>query len=241
MEGNSVFVLAPYLAFGILGAGLILRLLLTPRQPSALQAELAEAKNAFAGRIWWIGLFTLLAGHFIGLLFPRAVMSWNANQPRLYLLEAVAGIAGLAFVISSVVLIARHFRKPTISVLTELFEAAFLAFLFVCAVSGLLIAVLHRWGSSWGVTILTPYAMSILRGQPAPVLVAQMPFLVRLHVLSTFAAIALVPLTRLAALPVVAIHRCVALAGVPVRAAGNAVSAWLVRHNPSAWFWPEED
>ncbi len=241
MENSSVFALGPYLAFGLFGGGIIVRYLLRLRLPGALQAELAQARNIFAGRIWWISLFTLLAGHLAGLLFPQALMSWNANQLRLYVLEGVAGVAGLTAVVSSAALIVRYLRRPTISLLTELFETAFLAFLFVGTVSGVLVAILHRWGSSWGVTILTPYAVSILRGQSAPDLAAQMPFLVRLHILSAFVALALVPLTRLSMFLVVSIHRSVVLASLPIRAAGNVASAWLARHNPSAWFWPEED
>jgi nitrate reductase gamma subunit len=241
MESSSVFVIAPYLAFGVLAAGIVLRSLLALRQPNQLQTKLAEAKNTFAGRIWWISMLALVAGHLAGLLFPRALMSWNANQTRLYLLEAAAGVVGVAAVLSSIVVILRHVGRPIKSLLTELFETVFLAFLFVGAVSGILVAIVHRWGSSWGVTILTPYAMSLLRGQPAPELAAQMPFLVRLHLLSAFAAIALVPFTRLATFPAEAISRCLVLAGTPIRAAGSAATAWVARHNPAAWFWPEED
>ena len=240
MESSSVFVIAPYVAFGLFATGIVVRFLLGLRRPNHSQ-ELAEAKTTFAGRVWWASMLLLLAGHLSGLLFPRAVMSWNASQTRLYLLEAAAGLVGLAAVLSSLVLILRLIRRPTTSVLTELFETVFLAFLFVGAVSGVLVAIVHRWGSSWGVAILTPYAMSLLRGQPAPELAAQMPFLVRLHLLSAFAAVALVPLTRLATFPVIAMQRSMALAAAPVRAGVNALTAWVARHNPSAWFWPEED
>jgi nitrate reductase gamma subunit len=245
MESSSVFAFAPYLAFGLLAVGILLRSLLALRHANDLKRELdrelSEARKAFAGRIWWISILTLLAGHVTGLLFPQSVMSWNSNQTRLYLLEAVAGAVGLAALLSSIALIVGLIRRPTISLLTELFESVFLAFLFVGVVSGLLVATVHRWGSSWGVTILTPYALSILRGQPAPELAAQMPFLVRLHVLSAFAAVALIPLTRLATFPIVAISRCVVVVSIPVRAAADALGAWMTKHNPSAWFWPEED
>jgi nitrate reductase gamma subunit len=88
---------------------------------------------------------------------------------------------------------------------------------------------------------LQPYAMSILRGQPAILYVAQMPFLVQLHVLATFAALAVLPLTRLATLFIAAMNAGVALASLPMRAAANAFAGWTRKHNPSAVFWPEED
>jgi nitrate reductase gamma subunit len=245
MESNSVFAIAPYLAFGLLAAGILLRSLLALRHANDLSQELAtelsEARKAFAGRLWWISMLTLLAGHLAGLLFPQSVMWWDASPTRLYMLEGLAGIVGLTALLTSIAIVARLIRRPTASFLTELFESVFLAFLFVGVVSGVLVAIVHRWGSSWGAAILTPYAMSILRGQPAPELAAQMPFLVRLHVLSAFAAVALVPLTRLAVFPIVAINRCLALASTPIRAGADALSAWMTKHNPSAWFWPEED
>jgi nitrate reductase gamma subunit len=166
---------------------------------------------------------------------------WNANPVRLYVLEGVAGIAGFAAFLSGASLVLRFLRRPTRSLLTELFDTLLLAALFTSIVSGVLVAIIHRWGSSWGVTILTPYIMSLLRGGPAPDLVLQMPFLVRLHIVSAFVALALVPLTRIAIFAVAALQNCVVVVGYPARAAGNAVSAWLARHNPTAWFWPEED
>jgi nitrate reductase gamma subunit len=156
-------------------------------------------------------------------------------------LEGVGGAVGFAAVISSAALIAGQLRKPTASLVNELFETVFMAFLLVGAVSGILVAILHRWGSSWGVTILTPYVLSILRAQPAAYLAVQMPFLVRLHIVSAFAALALVPFTRLSTFFVVALHRCVFAAAIPVRATVSAVNSWITKHNPNAWFWPEED
>jgi nitrate reductase gamma subunit len=241
MENSSMFVLWPYLAFGLFGAGVVVRYLLALRHPSALQAELADAKTSFSGRAWWISVSVLLAGHLAGLLFPMSVMTWNASAARLYVLEAVAGLAGVTAVLSGAMLILQHLRRPAKSLLTELFDTVLLGFLFAGIASGVLTAVFHRWGSSWGVTILTPYVMSLLRGRPAPELAAQMPFLVRLHILCSYAALAVVPLTRLSTFAVVALHKCVVFVSRPVRVGAAAANTWLVRHNPSAWFWPEED
>jgi len=68
-----------------------------------------------------------------------------------------------------------------------------------------------------------------------------MPALVRLHVLATFVAIALLPLTRLSAFLIVAMHGCTVLIMRPFRAAGDAITEWTNKHNPGNRFWPEED
>jgi len=242
VTGNSsFFVLWPYVGFVLLAVGTIFRYLLALRRPTMLPSELAEAKAVFGGRVWWITACASLAGHLVGFLLPHAILSWNTNPVRLYILEGLAFTVGFAALISGAVLAWRHLGRSSRSVLTEVFDTVFLALILVVIVSGLLVAVFQRWGSSWGVITLTPYVRSLLRGQPAPELAAQMPFLVRLHVLTTFASLAIVPLTRLATFPVVALHECLVLVNKPIRAAGNAISSWLSKHNTGAWFWPEED
>jgi nitrate reductase gamma subunit len=88
---------------------------------------------------------------------------------------------------------------------------------------------------------LAPYVASLVRRQPAVQLASQMPALVQLHVLATFAAIAVVPLTRLSTFLIAAAHGCMVLIGGPFRAVGNGVIEWSRRHDPGSWFWPEED
>ena len=88
---------------------------------------------------------------------------------------------------------------------------------------------------------LGPYVASLVRGQPAVQLAAQMPALVRLHVMATFAAIALLPLTRLSTFLVAAVHGCTVLISQPLRVSANAITEWSRTHNPGSRFWPEED
>jgi hypothetical protein len=68
-----------------------------------------------------------------------------------------------------------------------------------------------------------------------------MPFLVQLHVFAAFALAAVLPFTRVAPFVLVALDRAIAIAGRPVTAANRGAEAWLRRHNPATWIWPEED
>ncbi|MGA2349758.1 MAG: respiratory nitrate reductase subunit gamma [Terracidiphilus sp.] len=241
MANNSLFILWPYIAVALLVVGTLVRYLLASRQPSTLAAEMAEAKAVFGERFFRISMLVLIAGHVAGLLFPRAVLSWNSSATGLYLLEGVAFAAGLAAVASSSVLIWRHLKRPGQSHMAELFDTLFLALLFTVLASGVLIAVLYRWGSSWGEVTLGPYMTSLLRGQPAVQLATQLPDLVQLHVLATFAAIAVIPLTRLSTFLVAALQGCAVLISQPFRAASNAFAEWSNKRNPGRWFWPDED
>ncbi|MGA9669253.1 MAG: respiratory nitrate reductase subunit gamma [Terracidiphilus sp.] len=241
MGNNSLFVLWPYIAVALLVVGTLLRYLLVSRRPSILAAEIAEAKEAFGDRLFWVSMFVLVAGHFAGALFPRAVLSWNNNIAGLYLLEGLAFTVGLTAVAGSASLIWRHLGRASRSHTTDFFDTVFLGTTFTILVSGVLVAVFYRWGSSWGAMTLAPYVTSLMSGQPVVQLATQMPALVQLHMLATFAAIAMIPLTRLSTFLVAAVHGCTVLIGQPFRAAGKSVTEWSRTRNPGRWFWPEED
>jgi len=65
-------------------------------------------------------------------------------------------------------------------------------------VSGLAIAVVYRWASTWSAATLTPYVLSIPAGAPRKEYVEALPFLVQLHVFTAPAALAAAPFTTTA-------------------------------------------
>jgi nitrate reductase gamma subunit len=134
MGNNSFFVSWPYVAIALLVLGTLLRYLLVSRRPSVLAAAIADAKAVFGGRLFWISIFVLLAGHLVGLLFPQAVLSWNSSTAGLYLLEGVAFAAGLAAVAGSAALIWRHLGRSSRPLLIEFFDTVFLATVFTVLV-----------------------------------------------------------------------------------------------------------
>lgn len=242
MRMHFLFSVWPYMAFSLLAVGLAVRYLLEQKRMDTVRPEMAKAWNVFGGaNVWRTGVALLLVVHAIVLLLPQSVLTWNGDPLRLYLFEAIAFGAGLAALAGWVKLTWQQVSHSSRSVITELSDTVFLALLFVAIVSGVLMAALYRWGSSWGALVLTPYVASILRGRPAPGLATQMPFLVRLHVFSALAMVAVLPLTRLAAFFVFVLHSILALMGRPISAAVHAAERWLRRHNPAPWLWPEED
>jgi len=242
MRVSFLFAGWPYIALSLLAVGLAVRYLLERKRMDGVRIETSEAGSVFGGaNAWRAAIALLLLLHAAILLLPQSVLAWNNNPARLYLFEAIAFIAGLAAVAGWAKLTWRQVSHGNRSAITELSDTVFLALLFVAIASGVLMAALHRWGSSWGALVLTPYVGSILQGRPAPGLATQMPFLVRLHVFSAFAMLAVLPLTRLAAFFVFALHTILALMGRPVSNAVHAAERWLRTHNPAPWLWPEED
>jgi nitrate reductase gamma subunit len=136
----------------------------------------------------------------------------------------------------------RYLADSTPSAIRHVADTVFFALMFVEVVSGLLTAILYRWASSWAVSTLTPYARSLFYGKPSAALVSGMPFVVQVHIVTTFLLLAVFPFTRIAALLIRGFdHGQVLLfrmAVAQVRAAGAVLTR---RYNPSAWVWPEEE
>jgi nitrate reductase gamma subunit len=192
-----------------------------------------------------ISLFLLLLGHLAGFLSPQRVLLWNSIPFRLYALEILGFGAGLSALGGWALLTWRHVRQSDASIGRQAADAVFLSLLFTTLLSGLLTAILFRWGSSWGVITLTPYVVSLFRGQPAVELVAGLPFLVRLHVFSAFATLAALPATRLGPVLIVPLSRGLRLILSPVQVLAYSVSKMVEvmvrRLNPAIWIWPEDD
>jgi nitrate reductase gamma subunit len=241
MKADFLFGTFPFVAVGLLVVGIVVRYLLL-RKSETISAEVAQAKAIFAGgRLWQAALLLLVAVHVLTIIAPQLILSWNASQSRLYLLEAVAFLIGLAALAGWISLMLRNFKRHGGSALAEFSDTILLALLFVGILSGLLMAAMYRWSSSWGAMILGPYLVSFLRGKASANFVLQMPFLVRLHVFSFFAAVAVLPVTRLGTAIIFALQATFRWAGKPISATGRASAAWLRKHNPAPYFWPEED
>ena len=242
MKGSVLFAAWPYIALSLLLVGITVRYFLDRRQMAVVTKEMSEARALFGnGKIWRASLLLLLAAHLAGILFPRAVLWWNGSVKRLYLLEGYGFLVGSAALVCLCVLVWRHLGHSGQPLITELADTVFLALLFVGLLSGVLTAALYRWASTWSALTLAPYLMSLVRARPATGFVTEMPFLVRLHVFSAFAALAVFPLTRLAAFLVFAVDWTLGLLGRGLVHVARPLEAWMRKHSPAAWLWPEED
>jgi nitrate reductase gamma subunit len=240
-----LFQVFPYIALAVLILGLGIRHALARRRPQAIRPAGDAAWQLFRGTLAWrIGLAVTAIAHLACLLVPGAIRAWDGAPLRLYLLEATGFVFGVVVLIGVVQLMVRHIGRGNATHQPRIIEVAdhvLLSLLCVATLSGLAVALLYRWGSSWELGTLTPYLWSLTRGEPATALVQQMPFLVRLHVFTWFALLAVVPFTSAAMILVAAGDRLVLLAGRPITAAGHAGRRGLGKLSPARWLWPEED
>jgi len=244
LPSEVLFLAFPYAALLILIVGLGVRHAIARRRPDTIASAAAQAWELFRGsRAWRIGLLATTLGHLTALVVPGAVLAWNGVPLRLYLLEASGFLLGVVALVGVVQVMWRHVGRGLVSAprLPEIADYALLSLVCVAIVSGLVSAVLYRWGSSWAIGTLVPYIRSLARAAPAPALIEQMPFLVRLHVFTWFAMLAVLPFTSAALIVVAAGDRALLAIARPVGALGRAGRRTMARLSPARWLWPEED
>jgi nitrate reductase gamma subunit len=232
----------PQIAIALFAGGLCVRAWLVAGRRPASRRAIAEAVGAFVGgRAARASVAALLAAHLAALLFPRAILAIGADPLRLRLLEALGVVVGAAVLAVWGRAVWRHLRRRRGSALLDLADAALLGLLAVAISTGLIMALAYRWGSSWGVATLTPWARSLAAGHPATAFVEGLPLAVRLHVVASLAALAVFPFSRLGPLPILAGLRALDLASRPLAGLVGALAAAAERRNLAGRLWPEPE
>ena len=197
MNGIFFFVLLPYIAIISLIAGSIYRYRYHGFQVSSLSSQLLESKLLFFGsRPFHWGIITLFFGHLIAFLIPAVVLAWNGKPVRLYILEISALSFGIISLTGLTVLIIRRIQVKRIRIVTTRMDVFVFLILSVQIIAGLYTAIFFRWGSSWFALVLTPYLQSIFAFNPDTSAVVALPVIVKIHVISAFILIGMIPYTR---------------------------------------------
>lgn len=197
MINTLMFMVLPYLSFGVFLIGSIYRYTSREYQVSSLSSQFLEGKKLFWGSLpfHW-GLFILFFGHLIAFLFPSAVLAWNGQPVRLLILEVSSFAFGLAALLGLILLIKRRLEAKMLLVVTNKMDMLVYTVLFTQIISGLGVAFFVRWGSSWFSSVLTPYLRSIFSFNPDINAVSEMPWLIQIHIISAFLIIGIIPFTR---------------------------------------------
>lgn len=192
------FILLPYLALFSLIGGSIIRYWYQKFSVSSLSSQLLENRLLFFGsRPFHWGIVALLAGHLIGFLFPGSVLAWNGKPVRLYILEISAFALGITSLIGFTVLMARRAKVKRIRSVTSPVDVVLFVVLGSVILTGLYTAFFARWGSSWFAMVLAPYLWSVISFRPDTVAIVALPLMVKIHIVSSFIFIAIVPYTRM--------------------------------------------
>ena len=210
-----LFGVWPYVAAASVLIGPIGRSLGSWRSLSDLQNEFHATVEWLWGDVCWRGgVASVLIGHLLILFFPAAILSWNRSPIRLLALEgtlltaSVLALAGLTALVTHNIGRWRSRRRAAHT------ESAVIALAALVMVSGLTLAIVERWASSWSAVTWPAYVTSVVGLNPDVTIVAQMPYLVRLHVASALALITLLPFTPAIALVFYPLTRMMLRAGV---------------------------
>src|SRR5690554_5585814 len=197
MNGIIFFIVLPYLALFTMLFGSIYRYRYFGFQVSSLSSQFLESKQLYFGsRPFHWGIVFLFFGHLTAFLVPRSVLLWNRSPLRLQILEVTAFAFGLMVLIGLILLIIRRINTKRLHIVTTKMDIFVYLILLNQTITGLWTAFFFRWGSSWFASVLTPYLWSIFKFQPDVAAVTQLPFMVQLHIASSFVLIGMIPFTR---------------------------------------------
>lgn len=197
MNGLIFFIVLPYVALFSVIFGSFYRYCYHGFQVSSLSSQFLENNRLFFGsRPFHWGIIALFFGHLIGFLFPRSVLAWNDVPIRLYILEVSAFAFGLLSITGLVILTIRRIQVKRLYVVTTKMDIFVYFILFLQIITGLYVAYFFRWGSSWFAMVLTPYLRSIFTFSPDINAVIALPVMVKIHIVSAFILIGMIPFTR---------------------------------------------
>ncbi len=197
MSNYFFFIGLPYAAIVILLVGSIFRYMNFGFKVSSLSSQFLESRELFYGsRPFHWGLMFLFFGHLVAFLFPRSVIAWNSIPVRLVILEVVAFGFGISALVGLTLLIVRRLKHKRLLMVTTKMDAFVYVILLTQILTGLWVAYFLRWGSAWFPTVLTPYLKSLFLLNPDIVAVSALPLSIKIHIVSAFVLIGMIPFTR---------------------------------------------
>lgn len=193
-----LFTVVPYVVLSLFFIGTIVRYRKYGFSYSSLSSQFLENRHHFWGLVpFHYGILTLFFGHLIGFLVPSAVLAWNSQPLRLYILETAGLVAALLTIFGLTNMVVRRIVDPKIRVVTSIADWILLGMLTLQISTGVLVAMFYGWGSSWFASSAAPYIWSIFTLSPDVSYITAMPWMVKLHIIGAYVIFASFPFTRL--------------------------------------------
>jgi len=194
-----IFIALPYVSVVILLVGSIYRYNASSFSYSSLSTQFLEGKSLHLGiRPFHWGVIFLFFGHLIAFLFPSAVLVWTGKTARLLILEVSAFGFAIATLYGMLILFGRRLTNKRISMVTSKMDLVVYFILFTQVLSGMWVAFFDNWGSVWFATTITPYLRSLFTLSPEITAMAALPLGVKIHIISAYVLIGIIPFTRFA-------------------------------------------
>lgn len=192
----------PYLAVTVLIVGSILRFDKDQYSWRSQSSQFLRRKQMLIGsNLLHIGVLTLFVGHFVGLLTPIGIFHGLGitNQTKQIMALTVGGLAGIAALIGSTLLLHRRLWDPRIRKTSSWGDIAVLTLIWLQLVLG----VATTYWSIQGITgeemvRLMSWAHGVLTLDPrAPEYLAEAATIFKLHIILGLMLFLITPFTRL--------------------------------------------
>ncbi|MEK7719636.1 MAG: respiratory nitrate reductase subunit gamma [Bacteroidota bacterium] len=188
----------PYAAILIFLIGSILRIKYSGYTVTSHSSQFLESNKLFWGsRLFHSGIVVLLLAHIIGFLIPQSIISITASPTGLMVIEVMAFAFGLVTLTGIILLIMRRIQVKRLHSVTSPMDLVVYIIIFAQVLTGILVAYFNRWGSIWFASSLVPYLRSLVILSPDISVISTMPLLIKIHTISAFVFIGLIPFTRL--------------------------------------------
>jgi nitrate reductase gamma subunit len=193
-----IFGALPYAAVALFCAGCLERLLRHPSTLTSRSSQFLENRQHFWAIVpFHFGILAVLTGHLVAFLAPALLTGWNLSLSRLYALEVFSLACGLLAAAGLAFALVRRASITPVRHTTTALDWIVMAVLLVQLSTGVAVAVLHGWGSSWFASLAVPYLRSLATLQPDVAAIAALPITVKIHVGGAWLLIAVFPFTRL--------------------------------------------
>ena len=198
MWNNFLFVGLPYVALAVFVIFWIHRYRTGAYGISSLSSQFFESKKLYFGTIsWHYGIIPILVAHALAFLFPEFWTSLLGTGTRLIIIESLGIGLALYSLFGLLVLFYRRFTAPRLGAVTRSVDFFVLLLLIVQVVTGVLTAIIHRWGGLWFTGTASGWFYSLLKASPDASRVSVLPFLVKLHIVMGIVIVLILPFTRL--------------------------------------------
>ena len=239
MSNHAVFVVAPYVAASLFVLVCTLHGMRWWRRPDRGATQSAHGRGpglVITATRWAFAVIALQ--HLVAVAAPGAVLLWNRQLPRLLFVETVGLVAGGLALAGLLTTQMRQLRASDGSTTRPPADVVAGTLGLMVTASGVALAWMYRWASSWSEVTVFPYVRSLLALRPATELVAHLPFLVKLHIFASFALLAAAPWSPIVRFVAMAaadrLEWTFALASSLVRRPCRAIAGWSTPHVQAA-------
>ena len=199
MFDTITLTILPYVAIAAFVLASVLRM------KAVGKAALAERLQGSNGRFWGpaplhLGVLLLLLGHALVLLFPVALIDWNVDPIRVFILETIVLAAGWLALFGLVVQLISRITSDDLRNRTRVADVLAELGLILAVATGICVAVGVPSGTVWAGHVLTPYLVSVFSFAPDLDYVSTLPLVAKIHLFAGWLALGLLDLGRVLAL-----------------------------------------